>query len=190
MAGSVCSDTLERWFYPCLNPGSVAGTAPSCPHVEKETIRNWYKLTGFWSKLYIHFYFYKACSWVYNTNPLLQKNYKIHDGDSQLKLSIFLGFISRKVNQRPRCYKIPQSSGNIKNGPQWVDKQTLEVKLCGYKGIIQHWPSACVAMQPLFCERTCMYILNSQQQLSYTQSAGAYASFHVVRNARNCSLHM
>lgn len=190
MAGSVCSDTLERWFYPCLNPGSVAGTAPSCPYVEKETIRNWYKLTCFWSKLYIHFYFYKACSWVSNTNPLLQKNYKIHGGDSQLKLSIFLGFISRKVNQRPRCYKIPQSSGNIKNGPQWVDKQTLEEKLCGYKGIIQHWPSACVAMQPLSCERTCMHILNLQQQLSHIQSAGAYASFYAVRNARNCSLHM
>lgn len=119
-----------------------------------------------------------------------RRNYKIHDGDSQLKLSIFLGFISRKVNQRPICYKIPQNSGNIKDRPQWVDKQTLEVRVCGYKGIIQPWPSACVAMQPLSCERrTCMHILNSQQQLSYIHSAGAYASFH-VRNARNCSLHM
>lgn len=35
-----------------------------------------------------------------------------------------------------------------------------------------------------------MHILNSQQQLSYIHSAGAYASFHAVRNARNCSLHM
>lgn len=34
-----------------------------------------------------------------------------------------------------------------------LDKQTLEVEIGEYKGIIQPWPSACVALQTLYRER-------------------------------------
>lgn len=55
-----------------------------------------------------------------------------------------------------------------------LDKQTLGVMVCGYKGIIQHWPGVCVALQMLYRERRPYKYILKQPSHAYSDGGPTY----------------